>query len=130
MPTDNYVYVMGPKKYFILAILYLLHTRFVNEFNFFCRMAPEMPPPPPPPTSRSSASASREAAVVASATDHQLQSKAYLSPSDASIDESVKSAQAGKDVSDLFCLSPFSIFEMCGWEPFSVLYLCMPTLGS
>ena len=70
-------------------------------------MAPEMPPPPPPPTSRSSASASREAAVAASATDHQLQSKAYLSPSDASIDESVKSAQAGKDVSSdlLFCLS-------------------------
>ena len=31
-------------------------------------------------------------------TDHQLQSKAYLSPSDTSIDESVKSAQAGKDV--------------------------------
>ena len=33
--------------------------------------------------------------------DHQLQSKAYLSPSDTSIDESVKSAQAGKDVSTL-----------------------------
>ena len=31
--------------------------------------------------------------------DHQLQGKAYLSPSDTSIDESVKSAQAGKDVS-------------------------------
>ena len=61
-------------------------------------MAPELPPPPPPPTtSRSSASASREPPVVAS--DHQLSSKAYLSPSDASIDESVKSAQAGQDVS-------------------------------
>ena len=33
--------------------------------------------------------------------DHQLQGKAYLSPSDTSIDESVKSAQAGKDVSTL-----------------------------
>ena len=78
--------------------------QLLNEFLNFCRMAPEMPPPPPPPTSRSSATASREAAVVASATDHQLQSKAYLSPSDASIDESVKSAQAGKDVSDVFIL--------------------------
>ena len=88
MPTDNYM-------------------SNDQKFLYFCRMAPEMPPPPPPPTSRSSASASREAAVVASATDHQLQSKAYLSPSDASIDESVKSAQAGKDVSDLFNLNQF-----------------------
>ena len=42
-----------------------------------------------------SSTASREPSVG----DHQLQSKAYLSPSDTSIDESVKSAQAGKDVS-------------------------------
>ena len=44
-----------------------------------------------------SSTASREPSVG----DHQLQSKAYLSPSDTSIDESVKSAQAGKDVSTL-----------------------------
>ena len=49
------------------------------------------------PVSRSS-TASREPSSVG---DHQLQSKAYLSPSDTSIDESVKSAQAGKDVSTL-----------------------------
>ena len=42
-----------------------------------------------------SSTTSREPSVG----DHQLQSKAYLSPSDTSIDESVKSAQAGKDVS-------------------------------
>ena len=45
------------------------------------------------PTARSSAP-SREVS-----TDHQLQSKAYLSPSDTSIDESVKSGKADKDVS-------------------------------
>ena len=44
-----------------------------------------------------SSTASRDPSVG----DHQLQSKAYLSPSDTSIDESVKSAQAGKDVSIL-----------------------------
>ena len=65
-----------------------------------------MPPPPPPTTSRSSTSASREAAV---ASDHQLQTKAYLSPSDASIDESVKSAQAGKDVRTFW--QKYSILE-------------------
>ena len=68
-------------------------------------MAPELPPPPPPPTtSRSSASASREPIPVV-ASDHQLSSKAYLSPSDASIDESVKSAQAGQDVSCIYLIS-------------------------
>lgn len=55
----------------------------------FCSMASD--------TRSATGSASRESNSAAS-VDHQLQSKAYLSPSDTSIDESVKSAQAGKDV--------------------------------
>lgn len=46
------------------------------------------------PSSRSGVPVSRESSV-----GDQLQTKGYLSPSDTSIDESVKSAQAGKDVS-------------------------------
>lgn len=61
----------------------------LSEITFLsCRMLSEMGGGP------RSSTGSREPS-----TDHQLQSKAYLSPSDTSIDESVKSAQAGKDVS-------------------------------